>query len=242
MALPMFFAGSLCLINVIAAAFRLPESLTPELRQEAAKNRQPRLPALMKALGRPQFGALILIYFLATTGFAMMESIFALLMQRQMGMNATNIGLMFGFIGIVAVPIQAGLMGRLSRVFGEWRLLPTGLGMLALGFVAVTGVTKWTGVLIAAATISIGNALAQPSTMALISRTAAAHEQGGTMGVSQSAGAMARILGPSVAGTLFGLYFAFPLYCAAALMMSALVIAVTTAARLPQAEEGKTAG
>jgi len=46
--------------------------------------------------------------------------------------------------------------------------------------------------------------------MALISRTAAAHEQGGTMGVTQSAGAMARILGPSVAGTLFGLYFAFP--------------------------------
>jgi MFS family permease len=47
--------------------------------------------------------------------------------------------------------------------------------------------------------------MAQPSTSSLISREASATEQGSVLGVNQSVGSLARLLGPAAAGGAFTL-------------------------------------
>jgi len=242
LAAPMFFAAGLTTLNVIAAAVRLPESLSPEMRRLARGKRAPRLRALMTALSRPHLGSLITVFFLATAGFSMMEATFALLAERRMGLTEKEVGGVFAFIGVIAVIIQGGLIGRLTRRFGEWRLLPTGLGFVSLGLLGLAFAQAWPGLLLAGAILSLGNALTAPSTNALISRTAAAHEQGGTLGLSQSAGALARIIGPSIGGALFGLSDRWPYFGGATLTLLALVVSLVASSRIPAQTVESTAG
>ena len=51
--------------------------------------------------------------------------------------------------------------------------------------------------------LSIGMGAMQPSLNSLISRRAGADEQGEVMGIAQSVGSLARVLGPIIAGALF---------------------------------------
>jgi len=51
--------------------------------------------------------------------------------------------------------------------------------------------------------LAVGMGLVQPSLNSLISRRAGREEQGEVLGVSQSVGSLARVLGPLAAGFLF---------------------------------------
>jgi MFS family permease len=53
------------------------------------------------------------------------------------------------------------------------------------------------------AALAVGMGLVQPSLNSLISRRSGREEQGEVLGVSQSVGSLARVLGPLAAGFLF---------------------------------------
>ena len=57
--------------------------------------------------------------------------------------------------------------------------------------------------LLALALLAVGSALTRPPLFGLLSNLAPANEQGATIGVAQSAGSLARILGPLFAATLY---------------------------------------
>jgi MFS family permease len=75
--------------------------------------------------------------------------------------------------------------------------------------------------------------------MALLSRLARHDAQGGTIGLSRSAGALARILGP-LAGTwvLASAGLAWPFWTAGGLMLVALLVAREVVARASAALAG----
>ena len=57
--------------------------------------------------------------------------------------------------------------------------------------------------LLALALLAIGTGLTRPPLFGLLSNLAPANEQGATIGVAQSAGALARIIGPMFAAILY---------------------------------------
>ena len=57
--------------------------------------------------------------------------------------------------------------------------------------------------LLALALLSIGSSLSRAPVFGLLSNLTPANEQGGTIGVAQSAGALARIVGPMFAASLY---------------------------------------
>ncbi len=57
--------------------------------------------------------------------------------------------------------------------------------------------------LLVLALLAIGTSLTRPPVFGLLSNLTPANEQGATIGVAQSAGALARILGPLFAATLY---------------------------------------
>jgi MFS family permease len=132
---------------------------------------------------------------------------------------ATTVISLFVFCGIIGAFIQGGAIGRLVKTFGEpklisFSLLLTGVSLVLLPFVKGDGQLKWLAVLQAAdwpwikmllvlALLAVGSALTRPPLFGMLSNLTPANEQGATIGVAQSAGALARILGPIFAATLY---------------------------------------
>jgi MFS family permease len=126
---------------------------------------------------------------------------------------------LFVFCGIIGAIIQGGAIGRLVKMFGEPKLifislLLTGIALALLPFIKGDGPLKWMSVLRAAdwqwikmllalALLAIGSSLTRPPVFGLLSNLTPANEQGATIGVAQSAGALARIAGPIFAATLY---------------------------------------
>jgi len=104
-------------------------------------------------------------------------------------------------------------------MFGEPKLIAlslllTGVSLALLPFIKGDGPLKWMAVLhladgpwikmlLALALLSIGSSLTRAPLFGLLSNLTPANEQGATIGVAQSAGALARIVGPIFAATLY---------------------------------------
>jgi len=125
-----------------------------------------------------------------------METTFALWASRQFGWGAAQVGFLMTYVGICSALMQGGLIGRLTRMFGEERLLLAGTTALAIGLLAIPLSSTLPILVVATGLLALGMGMTQPAITSLISRRAAASEQGEMMGVAQSFGSLARILGP----------------------------------------------
>src|SRR5256885_17234628 len=90
----------------------------------------------------PRLRALVLTYCLFMLGFTMMEATLTLFIERRIGAGdhtqlVRRVGYLFGFIGIIQVALQGGLVGRLARAFGERQLLIVGCSITALALGAM---------------------------------------------------------------------------------------------------------
>src|SRR5437763_12734669 len=99
--------------------------------------------------------------------------------------------------------MQGGLIGLLTRRFGEERLMLSGLVLIALGLLLLPFARDLPPLIVALSALALGMGATQPSLNSLISRRAGVDEQGQVMGVAQSVGALSRVLGPLIAGVLF---------------------------------------
>jgi MFS family permease len=198
LAAPSFAAAALAAANLIAAWFVLGE---PQERRAAAHGARVRgLAALRSELSKPGVLGLIGIYFLAIAAFSAMENTYAFLATDRYGLDPQRVFYLFAYIGVIVVVVQGGLIGPLTRRFGEKRLLVAGLLLQAGGLAALPNAGGLAGLLAATAPLSVGSGLTSPTLSALLSKMARAEDQGGTLGIGQSAAAFGRIVGPE-AGT-----------------------------------------
>jgi MFS family permease len=80
--------------------------------------------------------------------------------------------------------------------------------------------------LLALALLAVGSALTRPPLFGLLSNLAPANEQGATIGVAQSAGSLARILGPLFAATLYTYIASLPYVTCGIISILAGILAI----------------
>jgi multidrug resistance protein len=220
---PGFAAAALAAVNGVVAWFILAE---PAAR--VAAPHRARFSALLDELARPGVRRLIAIYLLAVLAFSAMEATFALLAFHRYGLDQGQVSWVFVFIGVVVVVVQGGLIGPLTRRFGEQRLLVAGLLLQAAGLVALPYAGGMLGLYLACLPLAAGNGLTNPALTALLSRSARAEDQGGTLGIGQSAAALGRIAGPISATSAYDrIWFAAPYLGGAALMLLTAAVGST---------------
>jgi MFS family permease len=155
-----------------------------------------------------------------------METTFAWWAIAQFGWGPRSIGFVFFYVGVLSALMQGGLIGPLTKRFGEERLMQTGLGLIALGLLVLPEARGIPLLLAAVSALALGMGAMQPTLNSLISRCAGGAEQGEVMGVAQSIGALSRVLGPLAAGALFGAFGrASPFLAGAVLVAVALAVA-----------------
>ena len=223
---PGWVAATLCAINFLLAYFILVESWKPDSTPIASR---PRLAQWRHTLAQPKIGLLVLIFFLATFVFSCFESTLAFLVNDNFNLGLTvdiaapipTVIWLFVFCGLISAFVQGGMIGRLVKIFGEPKLIcislvMTGASLVLLPLIHGEGALKWSSVfhltdwpwikmLAALVLLSLGSSLSRAPLFGLLSNLTPATEQGATIGVAQSAGALARVIGPLFAATLYGL-------------------------------------
>lgn len=239
---PVIFAGALSFANAALLYFILPETVTPG---HPARHARRGWGYFFGRLRETRLAVVVLIYFLFVVAFSIMTTTFTLYTIFRYGYGTLENGAIFAYIGVISAVVQGGLIGRLVKRFGEAALVIAGALVLTAALAALPYVGRpgggWygglEGLLVLLACMSVGNSLATPSLSSLASRSAGAAEQGGVLGMTQSAASLARAVGPYLGGWLINapsaptphisdrtLFVTF--WSAAAIMLAALLISL----------------
>jgi MFS family permease len=182
----------------------------------------------IKAFNMPIIKQLFSMWFLYVMAFSMMQTIVALLWKEHYHQDDRHIGYLFTIIGVSSALVQGGLVGVLVKKLGENKMLIYGTFLMIAGFALLPVVPVkrfWLGSCLAIVLLSLGSGCLTPSTTALISKAADAHEQGRMLGLSQSVGSMSRVLGPMMSGFVYSIHFAAPFLNSSLLMVACLFLA-----------------
>ncbi len=221
--LPLLIAAGLALTAGLGVTLFVRE--TRHVHKDAP--RRARFEGLHDALAHPVIRRVLVVSLIAMAGFAGMEATFGLWAMRQFNWGPKEISLCFLAIGITAALAQSLLTGWLARRIGEAATLMAGLCLIALGFGFQPFVgPNWQVAVLGMIIVALGQSLAFPNIVAIISKSAPHDRQGEMLGLNTAAGALARIFGPLVAAPLFtGIGPSAPFAVAASLCLPALFMA-----------------
>jgi DHA1 family tetracycline resistance protein-like MFS transporter len=226
LAAPGIIAGSFCFLNLIAAYFRLKESLPPSVRaHNKAKDEQN---AHRKSIRMAQFETAkriaqdpvlflpVISIFFNTFAFANLEQVFSLFIQNKfslpMGEAGYRTGMVLMWSGVLGALIQGGLIRKWVPKYGEVKLVIVGLITLGISMVLFSQSPTYFSLFITAIPLAFGSGLINPSLAALVSKRASANEQGAVIGVKEGLSSLARFFGPFCGLLAFGVKAQYPFY------------------------------
>jgi len=221
--LPFFVAAGLAAVNFVSAFMILKE---PRPASERTRARTLTWAGLVRTASTPRLLTLMLLFFVVTFGFANLEGTFSLFLERRFHYGRREASYMFTYIGVLMVIVQGGMVRRLVPRFGEQKLIVFGTLLMAIGMFLTERSYDLTWLLVAIAVMAVGNGLNTPSLSSLISRAASGDHQGGVLGVSQSMGALARVVGPLIGTFALGFGLGVPYVVGGVTLMVACVLAV----------------
>jgi|CXWL01.1.fsa_nt_gi multidrug resistance protein len=194
--LPGIIAAVITAANLVMAWRILPESTPAAVAADASIARTP-----WRSLTAP-----VAVLFLATLAFSVMYVVFPLFGELRFKASRSVVSYWFAYVGLATAIVQGGLLGRLVTRLGEVGVARLGAGVMAVGFLMIppAGAVGAPGALFytALALLGAGFGMTGPAMIGLASRRAASTVQGRTLGVTQSASSLARIIGPIVAGAV----------------------------------------
>jgi multidrug resistance protein len=173
-------------------------------------------------------GKFSLIFFIITFSIANTYGVIPIFAYRYLHFTDREIGYVYAVIGIIGVIFQGYLIGKLTKIFGEKRLLLSGIILLASGLafipLSISNVFLiWLFIIL----MSIGLAFINPTILSLISKLTSPEKQGEVLGVNQSMGSLGRVLGPVWGGFAFNvLGYQFPFWTASIFTILSLYLAV----------------
>lgn len=216
-----YFAAGLCAFNWILAYQFLPESIK-QMQKDKPFSFKP-FSDLTAELKKPVIRELFTINFLFVVAFSMMQITAGLLWIEKYALTEKSIGLVFMYMGLTGAIVQGGLVGKLTKTFGEKKLLLIGTVSMGIGVVSLPFVPPqyfWLQ-LISLAFLALSNGCISPSISSLISQASSPKEQGQAMGLNQSFASLARVIGPVLGGLLYNIQYTLPYIGGAVLMIAA---------------------
>ena len=198
-AVPFLVAAALAAVNAVVAAVRLPETrgrraiAVPADASEAGAD-----PSV-----RRELADYLLVAFVSLVAFSAFEATFALFGERRLGLRLASTGIVFTVIGVLIAAANAGLVAPAVRRFGEPGTLRLGLVLNAAGLAVLPFVHSWAALAPALLLLTAGQGLVTPTLSATVAGRVGEDRRGAALGAQQSAGGLARVVGPVAGGFAF---------------------------------------
>lgn len=200
--LPFWAAAGFSLLNGLYGLLVIPESLAPDQRMPLSWRRANPVGALMLLRTHHELYGLAAANFLAQMAHVALPTVFVLYAGYRYGWGERPVGFTLALVGACAVVVQAGLVGRFVKLFGERGTLVIGLLFGALGF-AVYGVAPTGWLFCLGVPVMALWGLASPTAGGLMSKRVSASEQGQLQGANSSIQGVANLVAPAIFALLF---------------------------------------
>ena len=199
---PPLAAAALACADLIGAFFLMPETnldcgVARSAAPEAMKT------TLAQVLSQRRIVAVLALYFLTFLYMSNMQVALALLTNARLAWTQTEIGHVFGLFGLVMLIVQGGLIGGLTRAWGSIQLVIGGSLVSMVGLATIALSHHALPLVGGLALLALGLGVVNPSLSAIAADAAGSGRQGTVLGFAQSAGGLARTLGPLLGGLLF---------------------------------------
>ncbi len=207
--LPGLIASGLSLLNFIMAYAFLPESLHEQHRKPAQRFQLFDIQTFLKVIHHPGLRVLVLIFSIATLAYSNIFVTIPLFVSHEpFNLNAAEVSWFFIEIGLISVVVQGLLIGRITGLFGERKLVITGTLGLWIGFMvfplsSYLPAGQIAGLAAGTALLGFGSSFFTPNIMSMASQSTELNEQGAIMGMIHSLASLARMIGPFIGGMVY---------------------------------------
>jgi MFS transporter, DHA1 family, tetracycline resistance protein len=199
-AAPGLAASALCAASALLALIWLPESSTRVARLRRAAERRDSAGEFSLLFRSPRLLSILALTFLFVAGFSVMHPVFPLFVQSRFGLDARAVGWLFAFMGTISALMQGLIVRRLAPRIGEEGLVRLSALPFVAGLLLIAVAPGLFTLLLGMTLLACGFGGVLPSLSSLLSRAAPEALQGGSLGVGQSVGALARMAGPLAGG------------------------------------------
>jgi DHA1 family tetracycline resistance protein-like MFS transporter len=200
--LPFWTAAGFSLLNGLYGLLVVPESLPADRRMPLSWRHANPVGSLMLLRSHHELIGLAAVNFLAQMAHVALPAVFVLYASYRYGWGERAVGFTLALVGICAVVVQAGLVGRLVKLFGERTTLVIGLLCGALGF-AIYGAAPTGALFCLGVPVMALWGLASPTAGGLMSRLVSPSEQGQLQGANASIQGIANLVAPVIFALLF---------------------------------------
>ena len=135
---PALIAAAYSFGSILLTLFGFKETLPARARKAVHFTYSAILLSTARMLRRPQINHLMLLMFAQQLVFYAFESLLGLFTLSRLGLLGQGNALVFIYVGFILVYVQARLIGKWSRKYGERRLVFIALGCLAAGLLLLS--------------------------------------------------------------------------------------------------------
>jgi MFS transporter, DHA1 family, multidrug resistance protein len=216
---PFLFAGALGVTAAILSIIFLSEPKRAE--EEIEKSSGGKLG--FKRISEPKYLIAFLLIFIASFGLAAFESFFSLFVDHKFQFKPSDIAVVITGGAIFGAISQVLLFDRLTRVWGEIKLIRYSLILSAVLVYLMTVVQSYLSILLVTFIVFVGFDLFRPAVTSYLS-TIAGNEQGFVGGMNSMFTSLANISGPILGGMLFDMDINYPYYFATMIITLGIIL------------------
>jgi len=201
--IPGYIAMILTGINVAFVFAFLKESRREKTPQE--KTGKSYLGELGNSIKKPLIGPTLFILFIVTFAFSTIPVVVPLLSIDYFNFSSLELSYIFIYIGLIQIFMQGFLIGKISKRFGEEKLIAAGSIIMAVGTFLMPIFRNLAAFYLTNAALAAGVGLTNTAIPAFLSKRASSNEQGSVLGVASSVTSISNIPGPLFAGLIYDL-------------------------------------
>ena len=215
---PFLFAGILSALTFLLVLFVLKESLPADQRG----GMDPTGGSMWKKF-TGAVSILLILQFTVSLSMAGLEATFAYFAAKKAGIDTIQLGYIFMIMGFGSAIVQGGLIGIMTRKWGEGRVIQIGLFVSVIGFILILFSHNFWTATIFLTIFGLGNGVIRPAVTALLTKTSTGGH-GGSTGLLSSFDSLGRIIGPPLGGLLYSVTVGLPYISGAILTLGALLL------------------
>jgi len=218
LSLPFIIAGVLSLVTLLLVIFLLKESLPIEKRSVNINHKEE---SKWKGFKGP-YTIMYILQLIVTLSMAGLEATFAYFAAQKAGIDTVGLGYIFMIMGFGSAIVQGGLMGPMSKKYGESFIIKAGIFFSIIGFVLILFTSNFWTAAIFLTIFGMGNGVIRPAISALLTKNNTTGH-GDVTGLLSSVDSLGRIIGPPLGGWLFSISIGLPFILGAVLSIAAFV-------------------
>jgi MFS family permease len=158
-------------------------------------------------MSNPILRSIFFEFFFYIIGFTIITSTLALFANSQLNAGPEQVGITFMFIAIVRLTFQLLIIPRLLNRFNENTLLVIGLFISTTAMLSFFFVSTLPHLYFSASLFAVGGSVTRPMLTSVVSRKALDNERGEVIGVFDSLGSIAQVIGPLIGGFMIDVFY-----------------------------------